>query len=478
MEKTKLAVIGGGPGGYAAAFMAADLGIDTTLIDLEANPGGTCLYRGCIPSKALLHAAKLLNESQEASAIGIRFGEPEVDLDKLRAWKDGVVSKLTGGLGQLSRQRKLRTIRGWARFEDPRTLSVESDLGPAVRVGFEHAILATGSRPTVLPFLPQSGRVWDSTKALELESVPNRLLVIGGGYIGLEMATVYASLGSQVSVVEMLPGLLTGCDRDLAHVVARRVTGRCKEVLLETSVASVKEEGAGMRVRFEGANAGEDPERSFDVVLAAVGRTPHTSELGLENTKVELDERGFVKTDSQRRTAEPSIFAIGDVAGQPMLAHKASAEGRVAAEVIAGKKAVFEPQAVPAVVFTDPEVAWCGLTDTEAAKGGVKVETVRFPWAASGRALTLNRTDGLTKLLIDPKTELVLGVGIAGPGAGELIGEGVLALEMGARAEDLELTIHAHPTLSETLMEAAGVFRGTATHIYRPKKKPASVPSK
>ncbi|MFH1724446.1 MAG: dihydrolipoyl dehydrogenase [Elusimicrobiota bacterium] len=472
MEKTKLAVIGGGPGGYTAAFHAADLGIETALIDLEREPGGVCLHRGCIPSKALLHAAHLLRQSEDAEALGIHFPEPEVDLDKLRAWKDGVVAKLTGGLSRLSKQRGIRAIQGRAFFLDAHTLSIEKAGGGAEKLSFEHAILATGSRPVRLGLLPVSPRVLDSTGALALKRVPERLLVIGGGYIGLEIATVYAALGSEITVVEMMPGLLPGCDRDLAGVLARRMGKLCKAVHLETRVASAVESGGGLQVRFEGKDS--PPEQSFDAVLAAVGREPGSSGLGLTNTKVEIGARGFVRTDAQRRTAEPSIFAIGDVAGEPMLAHKASHEGRVAAEAIAGKKTAFEPAAIPAVVFTDPELAWCGLTETEAAKEGRAVETARFPWAASGRAMTLNRTEGVTKLVLDPGTERVLGVGIAGPGAGELIAEGVLAVEMGARASDLELSIHAHPTLSETLMEAAGVFYGRSTHIYRPKKRPSS----
>ncbi|OIO09655.1 MAG: dihydrolipoyl dehydrogenase [Elusimicrobia bacterium CG1_02_63_36] len=468
MEKTELVVLGGGPGGYAAAFYAADCGIRTSLVDIEPNPGGVCLYRGCIPSKALLHAAALLTEAEEAKSIGIQFSEPVVDLDKLREWKESVVRKLTGGLGQLSKQRKINYVQGRGRFLDASTLEVESADGSKRTLAFDHAILATGSRPVRLPFLPDSERVLDSTGALELRVVPKRMLVIGGGYIGLEMATVYAALGSEITVVEMTPGLLPGCDRDLANVLARRVSKTAKAVLLETKVVSASPAATGIKVEFEGKEGKTSAE--FDVVLAAVGRRPNSENIGLENTKIQIDKRGFVTVDSQRRTGEPTIFAIGDIAGEPMLAHKASHEGRVAVDAIVGKKTVFEPVAIPAVVFTDPEVAWCGLTENEAAAQGRKIEVARFPWAASGRAITLNRTDGMTKLIVDPETERVLGVGIVGPGAGELIAEGTLAVEMGARASDVALTIHAHPTLSETLMESAEAFLGHSTHVYRPKK--------
>jgi dihydrolipoamide dehydrogenase len=474
MEKTELVVLGGGPGGYAAAFYAADCGIETTIVDIEPNPGGVCLYRGCIPSKALLHAAAILNEAEEAKAIGIQFSEPVVDLDKLRGWKESVVRKLTGGLGQLSKQRKINYVQGRGRFLDPGSLEVESADGSKRTLAFDKAILATGSRPVRLPFLPDSERVLDSTDALDLKVVPKRMLVIGGGYIGLEMATVYASLGAEITVVEMTPGILPGCDRDLANVLARRVSKMAKAVLLDTKVTAVNESPTGLQVEFEGKEGKATEE--FDVVLAAVGRKPNSENIGLEKTKVRLDKRGFVEVDPQRRTGEPTIFAIGDVAGEPMLAHKASHEGRVAVDAIAGKKTAFEPQAIPAVVFTDPEVAWCGLTEGEAAEQGRTVEVARFPWAASGRAITLNRTDGMTKLIVDPETERVLGVGIVGPGAGELIAEGTLAVEMGARASDVALTIHAHPTLSETFMESAEAFLGHSTHVYRPKK-PAAKPS-
>ena len=470
VNSTQVVVIGGGPGGYAAAFMAADLGLQTTLVDMELNPGGVCLYRGCIPSKALLHVAKVINESREAAHWGVEFAAPKIDVARLREWKTGVVNKLTGGLGQLGKQRKVKYIQGRATFVDSNTLRIERVKGGEEQLRYEHAILATGSRPATVPGLSlASPRVMDSTSALEVEDVPGSLLVIGGGYIGLELGTVYAALGSEVSVVEMTGGLLPGADRDLVNILAKRVNAMCHAVLLNTKVTSITEEADGIRVKLEGPNL-EQPEQVFDKVLVSVGRKPNSAGLGLENTKVELDARGFVKVDAQRRTADPAVFAIGDITGDPMLAHKASHEGRVAAEVIAGHKTAFEPAAIPAVVFTDPEIAWAGLTETEAKEQGRNVKVARFPWAASGRALTLDRTDGVTKLIIDPDSERVLGVGICGPGAGELISEGVLAIEMAARASDVGLTIHPHPTLSETVMNAADVFFGNATDVYRPKR--------
>ena len=465
---TQLAVIGGGPGGYAAAFLAADLGMKVALVDEEVNPGGVCLYRGCIPSKALLHAARVLTEAREAAHWGIEFQPPKIDLDKLRAWKTDVVGKLTGGLGQLSKQRHVDYIRGRASFVDPGTLSIATAAGER-KLGFEHAILATGSFPAMLPGLPKSERILDSTSALDIASIPKTLLVIGGGYIGLEIGTVYAALGSEVSVVEMLDGLLPGADRDLVAPLAKRVEKIFKKVTLNTKVAEMKEAKGGLRVKFEGASA-DDGEQVYEKVLVSVGRKPNSAIPGLEKTRVQKDAKGFTQIDAQRRTAEPAIYAIGDVAGEPMLAHKASHEGRTAVEAIAGHKVAFEPRAIPAVVFTDPEVAWCGLTETQAARENRTVKVARFPWAASGRATTLDRNDGVTKLVLDPETERVLGVGITGVGAGEMIAEGVLAVEMAALASDISLSIHPHPTLSETVMESAEVFFGTATHVYRPKK--------
>jgi len=469
--KTHLAVIGGGPGGYAAAFLAADLGLEVTLIDPEANPGGVCLYRGCIPSKALLHIAKLLNETEEAANWGVEFQKPKIDLGKLREYKNGVVNKLTNGTGQLLKQRNISHIRGRAVFLDSHTLEITKPDNEKSQLSFDFAILATGSRPAAISKLAvDSPRVMNSTSALDLDDIPGSLLVIGGGYIGLEMGTVYAALGSKVSVVEMMPGLLPGADRDLVRILSKRLEERFENIMLKTKVVEMKTLKESVKVTFENEN-GEREEKKYEKVLISIGRKPNSDSIGLENTKIETDKRGFILVDEQRRTKEASIYAIGDIAGEPMLAHKASHEGRVAAEAIAGHKTAYEPQAIPAVVFTDPEIAWCGLTENEAKEKGIKVEVMRFPWAASGRAITMDRTDGLTKLLFDPETERILGMGIAGAGAGELIAEGVLAIEMAALASDIKLSIHAHPTLSETVMESAEMFFGQATHVYRPKRK-------
>jgi dihydrolipoamide dehydrogenase len=469
MISAQVVVVGGGPGGYAAAFLAADLGLKTALVDPEVNPGGVCVYRGCIPSKALLHVAKLVAEARHAEAWGITFGEPTIDLAKLRAFKDQVVARLTNGTGLLAKSRKVQYLRGFASIEDPHSLRVKLVAGSEETVQFEHAIIATGSVPAVPASLRlDDARVMDSTSALNLPDIPKSLLVVGGGYIGLELGSVYATLGSAVTVVEMTPGLLPGADRDLVDVLAKRIGQTMKAVLLNTRVMQMKAEANGIRVTFD-AGAGTRDE-VFDRVLVAVGRRPNASVPGLDRTRVRLDERGFIVVDEQMRTAEPSIFAIGDVVGEPMLAHKASHEGRVAVEVIAGSKAVFAPLAIPAVVFTDPELAWAGLTEAQAQAAGRTVTVAKFPWAASGRAITLDRVDGLTKLLIDPATERILGLGLVGSGAGELIAEGVVAIEMGASASDLKLSIHPHPTLTETLMEAAEVFFGQSTHVYKPKR--------
>jgi dihydrolipoamide dehydrogenase len=468
---TQLAIIGGGPGGYAAAFLAADLGMQVTLIDLEKNPGGVCLYRGCIPSKALLHIAKLIKEAEEAKKWGVEFGEPKIDLDKLRDFKNGVVNKLTGGLGQLSKQRKVNFIQGKASFINSNTILVKKVDGTTDEVHYEKAILATGSVPSKVPGLSiESPRVMDSTSALELNDIPKRLLVIGGGYIGLELSTVYAALGSKVTVVEMLSGLLPGADRDLVAVLDKRVRSMMENVFTETKVVELKETAEGITVRLEGDKVTE-PEQTFDKVLISVGRKPVTTGFGLENTKVKINELGFVTVDKTLKTEDPSIYAIGDIVGNPMLAHKAAAEGKVAVEAILGNKVAFEPNAIPAVVFTDPELAWTGLTETEARQKEIKIEVAKFPWGASGRATTLDRNDGMTKLIIEPGTERILGVAIVGVGAGDMIAEGTLAIEMGAVVKDLELTIHPHPTLSETMMAAAEVFYGHATDMYRPKRK-------
>jgi dihydrolipoamide dehydrogenase len=464
-------ILGAGPGGYAAAFRAADLGLDVILIDPEPNPGGVCLFRGCIPSKALLHQAALLEEASAAGERGIAFAPPTIDLGRLRAWKDGVVNTLTSGLGQLARSRAVRRIRGRAAFLERNLLEVSAegeDAGRSV-IRFQHCIIATGSRPTVLPGLDtESPLVMNSTEALELPDVPARLLVVGGGYIGLELATVYQALGSKVSIVEMTDTLLPGVDTDLVRVLAKRMESRLDAVRLQTRVTGLTAASGGCTVRLEGP-AGAT-EAAFDRVLVAAGRRPNSSGLGLKHTAVQVDERGFIAVDGQRRTAEPGVFAVGDVAGEPMLAHKATHEGLIAAEAIAGRDVAFDPAAIPAVVYTDPEIAWCGLTEAQAAAAGRAVEVGRFPWAASGRALTLGRTDGLTKVLIDPDTHRVLGAGIVGHGAGDLIAEVIHAIEMGAVAEDLALTIHPHPTLSETVMEAAEAALGKSVHVHRRRR--------
>jgi dihydrolipoamide dehydrogenase len=469
-ESLNIAVVGAGPGGYAAAFLAADLGMSVTLIDPEVNPGGVCLYRGCIPSKALLHVAKLLEESHQAKDWGIDFAAPKIDLVRLRSWKESVVKKLTSGLGILSKQRKVKYVQGRAAFENSATLRVTKSDGSEEALSFDRIILATGSRPAIVPALKlDTPRMMDSTGALDLQDIPSTLLVVGGGYIGLELGSVYAALGTRVTVVEMLPGLLPGADRDLVLPLHKRLEKMLDGILLNTTVASVKDEGSGIRAALKGQD-GATQEKVFDRVLVSVGRKPNSEIPGLEKTQVKVGPKGFIQVNQQLQTSDPSIYAIGDVVGEPMLAHKAMHEGRTAVEAIAGHKVAFEPNAIPAVVFTDPEVAWCGLTETQAQKENREIKVAKFPWAASGRAVTLDRPEGMTKLLIDPQTERVLGVGIVGVGAGEMIAEGVLAIEMAALAHDVAHTIHPHPTLSETVMESAEVFFGTSTDIYRPKR--------
>src|ERR1700757_381773 len=465
-----IAVVGGGPGGYAAAFLAADLGMNVTLIDPELNPGGVCLYRGCIPSKALLHVAKLLEESHQAKDWGIEFAAPNIDLARLRSWKENVVKKLTGGLGILSKQRKVHYLQGQAAFENSTTLRVKKTDGAEETLTFDRIIIATGSRPAIVPTLKlESPRMMDSTGALNLEDIPGSLLVVGGGYIGLELGSVYAALGTRVTVVEMLPGLLPGADRDLVLPLHKRLEKMFDAILLNTTVKSMKEESGGIRVTFDGADV-KEREKVFEKVLVSVGRKPNSEIPGLDKTRVKVGPKGFIQVNKQLQTDDPSVYAIGDVVGEPMLAHKAMHEGRTAVEAIIGRKVAFEPHAIPAVVFTDPEIAWAGLTETQAKENDIEIAVAKFPWGASGRAITLDRPDGMTKLILDPKTERVLGVGIVGVGAGDLISEGVLAIEMAALAGDLELTIHPHPTLSETVMEAAEVFFGTSTDVYRPKR--------
>lgn len=466
MDQTELAIIGGGPGGYAAAFHAAEQGLSVTLIDEHAALGGVCLREGCIPSKALLHVARVLDEAREGAGFGVLYEEPQLDLEALRDWKDHVVQRLSDGVAQLARRREVRVLRGRASFVDSATLKLEGDgddLPEQLR--FERAIVATGSVP-VLPKALQvdDGRLWTSREALALEEIPGRLLVIGGGYVGLELGTVYATLGARVAVVEQEGQILPAVDPELVGPLARRLEEQLESVNLSTKVTAIEPEEAGLLVSFDGP--GVPAQQLFDRVLLAVGRRPLTEGLGLEHTEVEIDDDGFVVVDGRQRTADERILAIGDVAGPPMLAHKANREGKIAAEVVAGNPAGFDPAAIPAVVFTDPAVAWCGLTEQQAEQRDIPIRKVRYPWVASGRAHTLNRTEGLTKLLFDPKTERILGFGIVGVGAGELIAEGVLAVEMGAVVADLASTIHAHPTLSETIGESAEAVYGLATHHH------------
>jgi dihydrolipoamide dehydrogenase len=461
-----VAVIGGGPGGYAAAFQAADLGLRTVVIEQDPQLGGVCLLRGCIPSKALLHAARLITEAEEAQSWGITFDKPKLDLEALRRRMQAIVGKLTKGVQTLAASRKVEVIHARATFKNATTLSL-SGKGEQRDLSFAHAILATGSRPAIPASLKvDDPRVMDSTGALELPDVPGRLLVIGGGYIGLEMGTVYQALGSEVTVVEALPHLLNGADPDLVRPLQLRMQRRFKAIRLNTKVEKLDARKDGISVTSTSPDG--NTTELFDRVLVAVGRKPNTEKLGLEQTKIALSSKGFIQVDTQMRTAEQTIFAIGDVVGEPMLAHKASHEGLVAARVIAGQQAAFDTT-VPAVIFTDPEIAWCGLTEEAAKTSGQQVTIARFPWAASGRATTLGRNDGLTKLVLDAQSGRVLGVGICGVGAGELIAEGVLAIEMGAMAEDVAASIHPHPTLSETVMEAAETFHGQATHLFTSK---------
>ena len=457
----KIVVLGGGPGGYAAAFLAADKGMNVTLIDTGNKPGGVCLHRGCIPSKALLHIAHLINETKEAKTWGIDFGEPKIDLDGVRNWKNKVIDKMATGLTQLCKQRKVEFVSAKGNFKDSNTIEANGKL-----YSFDHCILATGSRPTQ-PFKNNSQLI-DSTDALELKSIPKCLLVVGGGYIGLEMGSVYAALGSQVTIVEMMKDILPGVDRDLVRPLHHRIKNQFEAILLNTKVKDFESKGSKVSVTFENESGVEQKE--FDQALISIGRRPNTENIGIENTKVKLNEKGFVITNSQQKTEDPSILAIGDVIGGPMLAHKAAHEAKVAVEVLNGEKSNFKNRVIPAVVFTDPEIAWAGLTENEALAQGRNVKVVKFPWGASGRAQTLGRGEGLTKLLIDPESERIIGVGLTGSGAGELIAEGVLAIQTLVKAKELALSIHPHPTLSETMMETAEVFYGTATHIYKKKR--------
>jgi len=468
-----LVVLGGGPGGYAAAFLAADLGMEVTLVEKDPRLGGTCLLRGCIPSKALLHVGRVLAEAREMEDWGISFSKPTIAIDALRARKEKVIGALTGGLAQLAKRRNVRVVQGEARFADSGSLAIALADGGSETLTFDHCILASGSRPAKIPaFDFGSPRVMDSTTALELADIPESLLVIGGGYIGLEMGTVYAELGSQVSVVELTDGLLPGADRDLVKPLHKRLDKLFSAIRLQTKVVRLEDRGDGIEVFFEGPDGATS--QTFSRVLVAVGRRPNSDGIGLENTDVVIDAKGFVGVDGQQRTADPRILAIGDVCGEPMLAHRASHQGKVAVEALHGEPALFEPRAIPAVVFTDPEIAWAGLTEHEAATAGREVEVSRYPWAASGRAHALGRIDGMTKILIDPESDQVLGVGIVGPGAGELIAEGALAIEMGCSARDLSETIHPHPTLGETVAFSAENYFGVATEIYRPRTEAAA----
>lgn len=471
--QTEIVVVGAGPGGYAAAFYAADHGKKVMLVEREPRLGGVCLNRGCIPSKALLYATHQILAARESAHRGISFGEPTVDLAKLRAWKESVLAKLGAGIAQLAKMRNVQVLQGRGYFEDSQTLRVETEQGQRF-VRFEKAILAAGSRAAMpRAFDLGNPRVMTSRQALELEEIPETLLVVGAGYIGMELGTVYAALGSRVTVVEALDRVLAGADADLVRPVVAAAKKAFKEIRLGVKVTKMATAGKQIKVQME--YDGKTVEELYDRVLVAVGRVPNSSDLGLENTRVTLDEKGFVKVNNRQQTDDPNIYAIGDIVGGVMLAHKAHREARIAVEVILGQPSAFENIVIPAVVFTDPELAWCGLTEAEAQGRGIKYEVAKFPWAASGRAVSFDRTDGMTKMIIDPESERVLGVGICGPGAGELIAEAVLALEMGATAEDIALTVHPHPTLSETLMECAEAFYGHATHtLARKRAQPAA----
>ncbi len=467
--QAEVVVLGSGPGGYTAAFRAADLGKKVVLIERYDTLGGVCLNVGCIPSKALLHAAKVIDEAQGMSEHGVQFGKAKIDNKKLLEWKQSVVGKLTGGLKMLAKQRKVEVLYGVGKFISDKEIEVTTKDGKQV-VQFENAIIAAGSRPVKLPFLPDDPRIIDSTGALELADISGKMLVIGGGIIGLEMATVYHALGTEVTVVELMDQIIPGADNDVVAPLYKRIKARYKNIYLKTKVTKVEAKKDGLYVTFEGEGAPSGPQK-FDRILSAVGRRPNADSIGLENTRVKVNERGFIETDKQMRTSVPNIFAIGDIVGNPMLAHKAMPEARVAAEVIAGLKHYFDPKCIASVAYTDPEIAWVGVTENEAKAKGIKYGKGVFPWAASGRSLSLGRSEGITKLLIDESNHRVIGAGIVGPNAGELIAEVALAIEMGSDVEDIALTIHPHPTLSETIALAAEVFEGTITDLYLPKKK-------
>jgi dihydrolipoamide dehydrogenase len=463
-------VLGSGPGGYTAAFRAADLGQKVVLVERYMRIGGVCLNVGCIPSKTLLHAAKVIDETESMSEHGISFGKPKINLGQLREWKNGIVNQLTAGLKSLAKQRKVQIVNGVGEFVDQNHLCVSDAEAKNVTIHFENAVIAAGSQPVKLPFLPEDPRIIDSTGALELANIPDHLLVIGGGIIGLEMATVFHALGSKITIVEMLDGLMTGADRDIVRPFQNRISEQYENIWLETKVTKVEALKKGLNVHFEGKNAPEKPQM-FDQILSSVGRTPNGLRIAAEKAGVAVEDGGFIKTDSQMRTNVSNIFAIGDIVGQPMLAHKATHEAKVAAEVISGMKSHFDVRTIPSVAYTDPEVAWAGITEEEAKKEGIAFGKGKFPWAASGRSLCLGRSEGMTKVIFEEGTNRVIGVGIVGPNAGDLIAEGVLAIEMGCDSEDLASTIHPHPTLSETVAFAAEAFQGTITDLYLPKKK-------
>lgn len=467
--EAEVVVLGSGPGGYSAAFRAADLGKKVVLVERYENIGGVCLNVGCIPSKALLHVAKVIDDAADTSVHGVDFGAPTIDIEKIRGYKNNTIKKLTGGLKMMAKQRKVDVVVGYGKFAGPNELLVDHN-GESTTIKFENAIIAVGSLPVKLPFLPDDPRIMDSTGALELEQTQCKMLVLGGGIIGLEMATVYHALGAQISVVEMMDQIIPGADKDVVTPLQKRISKRYDAIMLETKVTQVEAKEDGLWVTFEGKNAPSDNPQRFDRILSAVGRAPNGKKIDAEKAGVNVDERGFIAVDNQLRTNVPHIYAIGDVVGQPMLAHKAVSEAHVAAEVIAGKKHFFEPKCIPSVAYTDPEIAWVGVTETQAKKEGIKYEKGVFPWMASGRALSIDRTEGFTKLIMDEKG-MVIGGALTGVNAGELIGEVALAIEMGCDAEDIALTIHPHPTLSESVMMAAEMYEGTITDLIAPKKK-------
>lgn len=469
-DKKHVVVLGAGPGGYAAAFQAANLDMEVSLIDPKPDPGGVCLFHGCIPTKALLHLAAIKEDAEKASGFGLNFSKPTVDIDKVRQWKQSVVKQLTGGLGQLAKSRKVKYMQGWAKLLDKNTLEFTSKDKKTEKVSFDNLIIATGATPSSLPGVEFGENVMNAEIALELTNVPKKLLVVGAGYIGLEMSVIYNALGSDITIAEFSPDILPGLDQDLREVFKKDRKDLMEKAMFRTKVVNVEKKGKKMEVEFEDAE-GKKRKEPFDKILVAIGGKPNSKNIGLEELGIETDQQGCIKVDLVRRTNVDNIYAIGDVAGQPMLAHKASHEGRIAAEHIAGKKTAYEPKAIPAVVFTDPEIAWTGITETEAKEKGIEHEVAKFPWAASGRAVSLGLKNGLTKLIVDPKTDRILGAGMVGKEAGSLVAEATLAIEMAAVARDLELTIHPHPTLSETLMEAAEIYYGHATHVHKKKKK-------